>query len=150
MQISCTFWDNLIFCFACPNRMSFKIFPHSSQIFHLFLLSLRIFWSMYRRSPVPLVPLQNLLSSFENHGIRRKKFKVCVCSLFLTNLCCLTLSNWRCRFSTLFLSPGDYLQVAVVNKPYMVIPSFLRLFIFNTAGSQRGLKSICYCHGTIS
>ena len=57
-------------------------------------------------------------SIFENTAENQEKNKACICSLFLTRKRCFFLSIWHdhLSFHTLFLSPGDYLQVTVVNK----------------------------------
>ena len=54
----------------------------------------------------------------EKHSKIRKIIKVRVGSLFLARLSCFSLSSWCSRFSfhTLFLSRGNYLHFAGVNK----------------------------------
>ena len=74
----------------------------------------------------------------DNHVRTRKEFKVCVCSLFLTRIYCLSLSRWRGRLS--FNTPGSYLQDELINKILGSYPEFLTFVHFHHGEFTMGSK----------
>ena len=91
------------------------------------------------------------LDSVDKRVRTRKKLKVCVYSLFPTMIYSLFLASWlyiSC-FYTLFLSPGNSLQVAVVNKPLSSL-TVLCSFTFYHGEVTTGIKkSLWNSNGTI-
>ena len=61
LRIFCTFWNSLSSSFVKPYGLPFFVVNpyHMYVFFNLILFSLRMYWSMYCRSPGPLVPLQH-------------------------------------------------------------------------------------------
>ena len=87
-------WDHIICLFV--------VNPHHIYIFRVFLLSLRICWSMYRRPPAPLVPLWHSVPG--KHSVTYKRL-----INFFSNLCCYYFLHHR--YESVVVEGGSFLGV---------------------------------------
>ena len=94
-----------------------------------------------RRCPVKTKPGNKpVRATIENQGEISRSVLLSSSSQYVVSLC----STYAVNFHTLFLSPGDYLQIVKVNKPLCSELGQINLcsITFPTAKSQPGLSFI--------